>query len=74
MVEWGTDRCDEERVPAFLVSTLNAVPFYEKMGFTSASELSLDISYRDSEGHSISQKYRELGMVYRPKEKQAYDI
>jgi succinate dehydrogenase/fumarate reductase flavoprotein subunit len=69
MVEWRTDRCDEERVPAFLMSTMNAVRFCEKMGFAFASELSLDVSLRDSKGHSIAQNYRELGMVYRPKER-----
>ena len=48
---------------------MNAVLFYEKMGFVSASELSLDISFRDTDGHSIAQEYRELGMVYRSKER-----
>jgi hypothetical protein len=51
------------------MSTMNAVRFCEKMGFAFASELSLDVSLRDSKGHSIAQNYRELGMVYRPKER-----
>jgi hypothetical protein len=65
MVKWGTMRCDEAGVPAFLVATMNALSFYKKAGFESAVPLSMRISVQTNDG-CATQKYQEMGMIYRP--------
>jgi hypothetical protein len=50
-------------------STINAVPFYGRMVFRAAAELSLNISVQEEKGHSTAQRYHEFGMVYRPQAK-----
>lgn len=43
LTRWGLDRCAENKIPAYLESTLNAVPFYERLGFKTMERLSIDL-------------------------------
>lgn len=66
MVAWGIERCKEEGVCAYLESTIEAVPFYKRLGFEPVIEISLDISGRLCEEGAVGQEYNEVGMIYRP--------
>jgi predicted N-acetyltransferase YhbS len=43
LTRWGLDRCVKNKIPAYLESTLNAVPFYEKLGFKITERLSIEL-------------------------------
>ena len=53
-------QCEIDGVPAYLESTLEAVDFYKKRGFTPLETFSLDVSHV---GCGI---YSETSFVYRP--------
>ena len=38
---WGLKRCSDEGLPAYLESTLNAGPLYEKLGFKNIRKVSI---------------------------------
>ena len=40
-MNWGLDRCGKGNVPAYLESTLDAVPFYERLGFKTRDKVSI---------------------------------
>ncbi|KAI1110090.1 putative GNAT family acetyltransferase [Nemania sp. NC0429] len=63
MVRWGLERCLERNIPGYLESTLDAAPFYERMGFTVFKKMSL--RYR-VEGESEHEVYEEIAFVHRP--------
>jgi GNAT superfamily N-acetyltransferase len=44
MVAWGLDCCEEQHVLAYLGSPMEAVRFDERLGFTTAAQLSLVIN------------------------------
>ena len=41
LIQWGLDRCCESGAPAYLESTLEAVPLYERLGFKIAHRVSI---------------------------------
>lgn len=41
LMQWGLDRCRKGNIPAYLESTLNAVPFYERLGFKTVNKVSI---------------------------------
>ncbi|KAI4094319.1 MAG: hypothetical protein LQ339_007505 [Xanthoria mediterranea] len=41
LIEWGLDRCRKSNVPAYLESTLMAVPLYERLGFKTMYKVSI---------------------------------
>jgi hypothetical protein len=64
MVRWGLEQCNNEGVVGYLESTLNAVPFYTKMGFTSQERISL--RYFNSWRNEY-EVYEEIAFVHHPK-------
>ncbi len=43
LTRWGLDRCVKDNIPAYLESTLNAVPFYGKLGFKITERVSIEL-------------------------------
>ncbi|KAI1290715.1 putative GNAT family acetyltransferase [Xylaria venustula] len=68
MVRWGLEQCDKDGVPGYLESTLDAAPFYEKMGFTASRRISLQYLVDD---RGQDELYEEIAFVYRPDSLQA---
>jgi hypothetical protein len=64
MVKWALDLCETQQCPAYVESTVEAVPFYEKMGFRAVGTISLDISGK-IEGEDVG-VYEEVGCIYKP--------
>ncbi|KAI1774843.1 putative GNAT family acetyltransferase [Hypoxylon cercidicola] len=62
MVRWGIDQSKNDRVPAYLESTVEAAPFYRKLGFVEVEKLSL--TYEDT-GTNAGKVYEEIGFVYK---------
>lgn len=58
LTKWGLDRCKEEKIPAYLESTIVAKSLYEDLGFEPKEKIS--ITFKDG---SI---YEEYGCVFRP--------
>jgi len=65
LVQWGIDRCKEDNVPAYLESTTEAGPFYEKHGFEHTDILSMELK-GTLEGEK-PQVYKEICFLFRPK-------
>jgi GNAT superfamily N-acetyltransferase len=65
IVQWALDLCEAEGCLAYVESTVEAVPFYEKMGFVAAGSISLDIA--GMRGQGGVEVYQEIGCIYRPK-------
>jgi predicted N-acetyltransferase YhbS len=67
MVQWALDQCEEKGYPAYVESTVEALPFYEKLGFKVAGRISIDLRevvHDDSMG-----LYEEVGCIYTPESK-----
>ncbi|KAI1377029.1 putative GNAT family acetyltransferase [Hypoxylon crocopeplum] len=62
MVQWGIEQCKKEDVPAYLESTLEAAPFYRRLGFVDVEKFSLE--YRIS-GYDMPKVYEEISFIYR---------
>ncbi|CAO1601616.1 hypothetical protein XANCAGTX0491_005269 [Xanthoria calcicola] len=41
LIQWGLDRCRKSQIPAYLESTLMAVPLYERLGFKTMYKVSM---------------------------------
>ncbi|KAI0399125.1 putative GNAT family acetyltransferase [Xylaria palmicola] len=65
MVRWGLAQCKKYNIPGYLESTLHAAPFYEKMGFARAGNISLRYPIR-VDGHDRDEVYNEIAFVYHP--------
>ncbi|KAI1456381.1 putative GNAT family acetyltransferase [Annulohypoxylon moriforme] len=61
MIQWGIDQCKKDHVPAYLESTLDAAPFYRKLGFVEVEKFSLTYEVAGSE---IAQTYEEISFIY----------
>lgn len=61
LVNWALERSKRENVPIALESTMDAEPFYEKLGFRSEGCISMPVVV---DGESVV--YREMCLVYRP--------
>jgi hypothetical protein len=66
MITWGIDRCEKEKISAYLESTVEAVDLYKKMGFEDLGEMSMNISLISDRTEVITEDYREVAMVYKP--------
>lgn len=64
LVQWGLDRSTSENVPIVLESTMNAVPFYEKLGFRSEAYISMPLYGIGEDGKQML--YEEVCLVFRP--------
>ncbi|KAI1817864.1 putative GNAT family acetyltransferase [Poronia punctata] len=58
LVKWGMEQCIRHHVPAYLESTLEAAPFYEKLGFRAIDEVSLE--------YDEGKVYKEIIFRYDP--------
>ncbi|KAI8954511.1 putative GNAT family acetyltransferase [Xylaria longipes] len=63
MVRWGLEQCRKDNTPGYLESTLDAAPFYEKMGFAKSRLISLEYQVEDQNRYEV---YEELAYVYHP--------
>jgi predicted N-acetyltransferase YhbS len=67
LVQWALDRCEAEGCPAYVESTVEAVQFYENLGFKEAGRIAIDLSgLSDQRDVDI---YQEAGCIYMPKGK-----
>ncbi|KAI1423333.1 putative GNAT family acetyltransferase [Xylaria sp. FL1777] len=63
IVRWGLEQCNKDSVPGYLESTLDAAPFYEKMGFAAFGKISLRYSVNGQDQYEL---YEEIAFVHRP--------
>ncbi|TRX88301.1 hypothetical protein FHL15_010805 [Xylaria flabelliformis] len=63
MVRWGLEQCRKDNVPGYLESTLEAVHFYRRMGFTVSRQISLRYRLEDRDRYEM---YEEIACVYSP--------
>lgn len=64
MVRWGMEQAIKNNSLAYLESTIEAAPFYEKTGFTATANISLVLEgTAEKEGSEI---YREIVFIFRP--------
>ncbi len=61
MVRWGLGQCSKDGVPGYLESTLDAAPFYEKMGFTAFGKISLRYPIESQNQYEV---YEEIAFVH----------
>lgn len=64
LVKWGIDLSQKDNVPVALEGTMNAVPFYERLGFKSEAYMSLPLQGLRENREEIL--YEEVCMVFRP--------
>ncbi|KAM5473410.1 hypothetical protein MauCBS54593_002204 [Microsporum audouinii] len=64
LVKWGLEHCNKEQVPAALESTMDAVSFYEKLGFVDEGKISMKLNGVGTKGESVL--YEESLFVFRP--------
>ncbi|KAI1276052.1 putative GNAT family acetyltransferase [Xylaria sp. FL0933] len=63
MVRWGIEQCNRDCIPGYLESTLDAAPFYLKIGFEASGKISLQYPVGDRGHYGV---YEEIVFVYRP--------
>ncbi|KAI0802188.1 putative GNAT family acetyltransferase [Xylaria sp. FL0064] len=63
LVGWGVEQCNKDCIPGYLESTLDAAPFYLKMGFEASGKISLQYPVDDRGHYGV---YEEIAFVYRP--------
>ncbi|KAK8057688.1 acyl-CoA N-acyltransferase [Apiospora saccharicola] len=63
LVQWGIQQSNASGSPLYLESTVEAAPFYEKMGFTAGETISLPIRI---DGGTETQIYEEIVFTYNP--------
>ncbi|KAI0425127.1 putative GNAT family acetyltransferase [Xylaria sp. FL1042] len=63
MVRWGIEQCNKDGILGYLESTLDAAPFYEKMGFVAFGKISLRYLV---EVQCQQELYEEIAFVHRP--------
>jgi hypothetical protein len=64
MVKWALDKCEAEGRPAFVTSTVEALPFYEKLGFEVAGRISMELG--EVSKCKATGLYEEIICVYTP--------
>jgi hypothetical protein len=65
MMKWVKERCNKERVSAYLQSTLEAYRFYEKNRFVNAG--SFCVTLKGTTVNGQPEVYREVGFLYLPR-------
>lgn len=61
LVRWALDKCDAEEYLAYVESTVEAVTFYEKLGFKIAGRIAMKLNESGQDG---SRLYEEIGCIY----------
>lgn len=64
LIQWGTERCKAEKVPAYLEGTSNASTLYERLGFKAEGHISMLLETMGE--HGVSLMYEETCFVFRP--------
>ena len=72
LVQWALDRCEAETCPAYVESTVEAVSFYEKLGFEVAGRISMNIS--EVTGNKCTGLYEEIACIYSPRSKAGAEV
>lgn len=67
LVRWALNRCEAEGFPAYVESTVEAVAFYERLGFEFAGKISMEIG--EVTGDKDHGLYEEIGCIYTPNNK-----
>ena len=62
LLQWGIQHCIHDHIPAYLESTVDAGPLYERHGFTSAEKISMVLTGTGNE----SVDYEEVCFIFRP--------
>lgn len=62
LLQWGLQRCAQDKIPAYLESTMETKSLYERLGFTTAEKISMVLQGRQGE----SVVYDELCFIFRP--------
>ena len=61
LLQWGVKASDQDHVPIYFESTIEAADFYKKHGFKEVAPFSVGIW---SEEKQKLEKYSEVGLVY----------
>ncbi|KAL9069691.1 MAG: hypothetical protein Q9161_005392 [Pseudevernia consocians] len=61
-LQWGIQHCIHDNIPAYLESTVDAGPLYERHGFAAAEKISMVL--KGTENESVN--YEEVCFVFRP--------
>lgn len=64
LLQWGLRHCKQDNVPAYLESTVDAGPLYERHGFARAETISMALQGRDDGSESVL--YEEVCFIFRP--------
>lgn len=64
LVRWGLERSKQTNIPIALESTMDAVPFYEKLGFRSEGRIAMELDGVGQDGKSVL--YEEMCLVFKP--------
>ncbi|PYH89593.1 acyl-CoA N-acyltransferase [Aspergillus ellipticus CBS 707.79] len=62
LMNWALKRAEKETVPVALESTMDAVPFYERLGFRTEAQISMSLGGPGEE----FMPYEERFLVFRP--------
>lgn len=63
-LQWGLQRAVEDNVPAYLESTIDAAPLYEKTGFKAAEKLLMKLKGMTEDGAPVV--YEETCFIFMP--------
>lgn len=64
LVNWGLERCKRENAVALLESTMEAAPFYEKLGFCAEETISMRLDEVGEGGRG--EDYEEVCFAFWP--------
>ena len=64
LVRWGVEQAVRERVPAYLESTADAGPVYEKQEFKAVEKISMLLDCVEQNGAEVV--YEETCYIFRP--------
>lgn len=63
-MRWGTERAIKDKVPAYMESTAEAGPLYERQGFKAVEKISMLLEGIGKDGASVN--YEETCYIFRP--------
>lgn len=64
MLQWGIEQCKREGTPAYLESTVEAAPLYEKNGWSAVETFSLALE--GVTANDAIEKYTEISFLFEP--------
>lgn len=62
LVRWAIERARISKTPLYLESTLEAVPFYKRLGFTKETTISLEYTSAET---GKPETYMEEALIFR---------